>query len=62
VFAQYQLAWWSNATFSTCTSSPAFNYVFRRADDTIKVGVNFYFGAAAAPASPAYPIKAPMLK
>jgi hypothetical protein len=41
MFAQYQLAWRSNATFSTSTSSPAFNYTFRRADDTIKVGVNF---------------------
>jgi len=41
-------------------SSPAFNYAFRREDDTIKPGVNFYFGPA--PAAPAYPVKAPMLK
>jgi hypothetical protein len=62
LFAQYQHTWWSNANFNTPTSSPAFNYAFRREDDTIKFGVNFYFGAAPAPASPAYPVKAPMLK
>jgi hypothetical protein len=63
VFAQYEHTWWSNANFNTPTSSPAFNYAFRREDDTIKLGVNFYFGAAPAPASsPAYPVKAPMLK
>jgi opacity protein-like surface antigen len=63
VFAQYQHTWWSNANFNTPASSPAFNYAFRREDDTIKLGVNFYFGAAPAPtSSPAYPVKAPMLK
>jgi hypothetical protein len=62
LFAQYQHTWWSNANFNTPTSSPAFNYAFRREDDTIKLGVNFYFGAAPAPAAPAYPVKAPMLK
>ncbi len=62
VFAQYQHTWWSNANFNTPTSSPAFNYAFRREDDTIKLGVNFYFGAAPAPVAPAYPVKAPMLK
>jgi hypothetical protein len=39
VFAQYQHTWWSNANFNTPTSSPAFNYTFRREDDTIKLGV-----------------------
>jgi hypothetical protein len=59
VFAQYQHTWWSNANFNTPSSSPAFNYAFRREDDTIKLGVNFYFAAAPAPASaPAYPVKA----
>jgi hypothetical protein len=62
VFAQYQHTWWSSANFNTPTSSPAFNYAFRREDDTVKLGVNFYFGAAPAPAAPAYPVKAPMLK
>jgi hypothetical protein len=63
LFAQYQHTWWSNANFNTPASSPAFNYAFRREDDTFKLGVNFYFGAAPAPASsPAYPVKAPMLK
>ena len=55
VFAQYQHTWWSNANFNTPTSSPAFNYAFRREDDTIKLGVNFYFGAA-----PAAPVSSPM--
>jgi hypothetical protein len=58
LFAQYQHTWWSNANFNAPTSSPAFNYAFRREDDTIKFGVNFYFGAAPAPAAPAYPVKA----
>jgi nitrate reductase NapE component len=63
LFAQYQHTWWSNANFNTPTSSPAFNYAFRREDDTIKFGVNFYFGSSpAAPTSPAYPVKAPPLK
>jgi hypothetical protein len=62
VFAQYQHTWWSNANFNTPASSPAFNYAFRREDDTIKLGVNFYFGAAPAPVAPAYPVKAPTLK
>ena len=61
LFGQYQHTWWSDANFNTPTSSPAFNYAFRREDDTIKLGVNFYFAAApAAAASPAYPVKAPM--
>jgi hypothetical protein len=42
------------------SSSPAFNYAFRREDDTIKLGLNFYFGAA--PAAPPYPVQAPRLK
>ena len=58
LFAQYQHTWWDNANFNRPTSSPAFNYAFRREDDTIKLGVNFYFGAAPAPASRAYPVKA----
>jgi hypothetical protein len=61
LFAQYQHTWWSTANFYAPASSPAFDYAFKRADDTVKLGVNFYFGAAAAPppASPAYPAKAP---
>ena len=62
VFAQYQHTWWSNANFNTPTSSPAFNYAFRRDDDTIKFGVNFYFNAPPAPVPPAYPVKAPPAK
>ncbi len=55
LFAQYQHTWWDNANFNTPTSSPAFNYAFRREDDTIKLGVNFYFGAG-----PAAPVGSPM--
>jgi hypothetical protein len=55
LFAQYQHTWWDNANFNTPTSSPAFNYAFRREDDTFKLGVNFYFGAA-----PAAPVSSPM--
>jgi hypothetical protein len=61
LFAQYQHTWWSTANFNAPSSSPGFNYAFRREDDTVKLGVNFYFGAAAAlpPASPTFPVKAP---
>jgi opacity protein-like surface antigen len=70
VFAQYQHTWWGDAPFNTPTSSPAFNYTFRREEDAIRVGLNFYFAAPpppapAAPAAPArrpYPVKAPPLK
>lgn len=64
LFAQYQHTWWSTANFDAPASSPGFNYAFRREDDTLKLGVNFYFAAAAAALapSPAYPVKAPALK
>ena len=42
VFLQYQHTWWGTANFNTPTSSPAFNYAFKRDDDTIKLGVNIY--------------------
>jgi hypothetical protein len=58
VFAQYQHTWWSNANFNTPASSPAFNYAFRREDDTIKLGVNFYFNAPPAPVSSPMFVKA----
>lgn len=57
LFAQYQHTWWSTANFDAPASSPGFNYAFRREDDTLKLGVNFYF-AAAPPAAAAYPVKA----
>ena len=40
VFLQYQHTWWGTANFNTPTSSPLFNYAFKREDDTIRLGVN----------------------
>jgi hypothetical protein len=60
LFAQYQHTWWNTANFYAPASSPAFNYAFTRGDDTVKFGVNFYFGAA--PQAPGYPVKAPIAK
>jgi hypothetical protein len=54
LFAQYQHTWWSNANFNTPASSPAFNYAFRREDDTFKLGVNFYFDAQPPASSPMF--------
>jgi hypothetical protein len=63
LFAQYQHTWWDKANFYAPASSPAFNYAFTRGDDTVKFGVNFYFGAGpAAPSAPGYPVKAPIAK
>lgn len=61
VFAQYQHTWWDDAHFNTPASSPAFNYAFRREDDTIRLGLNFYFAAPspAASAPRSYSVKAP---
>jgi hypothetical protein len=49
LFAQYQHTWWGSADFNTPASSPAFNYAFRREDNTFKLGVNFYFGSGSTP-------------
>jgi hypothetical protein len=49
VFAQYQHTWWSTANFNTPTSSPGFNYAFKREDDTIKLGLNIYLSAPTPP-------------
>ncbi len=64
LFAQYQHTWWSTANFNAPASSPGFNYAFRREDDTLKLGVNFYFAAAppTVASSPTYPVKAPASK
>jgi hypothetical protein len=38
--AQYQHIWYNDATFNMPTpASPAFNYAFKREDDTVKLGV-----------------------
>lgn len=60
LFVQYQHTWWNTANFYAPASSPAFDYAFKREDDTLKLGVNVYFGAAspAPPSSPTYPVKA----
>ncbi|HET7889596.1 MAG TPA: hypothetical protein VFL62_25475 [Bradyrhizobium sp.] len=60
LFAQYQHTWWDTANFYAPASSPAFNYAFTRGDDTVKFGVNFYFGAG--PQAPSYPVKALITK
>lgn len=53
LFAQYQHTWYADANFNTPASSPAFNYAFRRDDDTLKFGFNIYFsGPLAAPEKP----------
>ena len=45
IFAQYQHTWYDTAKFNTPSpASPAFNYAFKRDDDTIKFGVNVYLG------------------
>jgi hypothetical protein len=49
VFLQYQHTWWGTANFNTPTSSPGFNYAFKRDDDTIKLGVNVYLSAPTPP-------------
>jgi opacity protein-like surface antigen len=63
LFAQYQHTWWQDAHLDRPTASPLFNYAFRREDDTVKFGVNIYFGTPT-PAEPARPmvVKAPRLK
>jgi hypothetical protein len=58
LFAQYQHTWWSSADFYTPASPPAFNYAFRREDDTIELGVNFYFNSLPAPVSSSMFVKA----
>ncbi len=60
LFAQYQHTWWRTANFYAPASSPTFDYAFKREDDTVKLGVNFYFGVGLAPppGSAAYPVKA----
>jgi opacity protein-like surface antigen len=58
LFIQYQHTWWADAKLNAPISSPLFNYNFRRADDTIRFGVNFYFGAPPTPVAPVYPVKA----
>jgi hypothetical protein len=42
IFAQYQHTWYDTAKFDTPAASPAFNYAFKRDDDTIKFGLNVY--------------------
>jgi len=42
VFLQYQHTWWGTANFNTPSSSPLFNYAFKREDDTMRLGVNIH--------------------
>lgn len=39
---EWQHTWWQTATFNTPASSPFFNYAYKRQDDRILLGVNFY--------------------
>jgi hypothetical protein len=60
VFAQYQHTWWNTANFNTPASSPAFNYAFKREDDTFKLGVNFHAPEPPPPPMPP-PSRPPMI-
>jgi hypothetical protein len=45
LFAQYQHTWWADAHLDQPFASPLFNY--GRQDDTVKFGLNIYFGGPA---------------
>jgi len=45
VFLQYQHSWYGNAHLQMPAASPAFNYSYRRENDTFKVGVNVHLNA-----------------
>ena len=47
LFAQYQHTWWADAHLDQPFASPLFNYTFGRQDDTVKFGLNIYFGGPA---------------
>jgi opacity protein-like surface antigen len=61
VFVEYQHTIWQNATLNQPAASPLFNYTFRRDDDTVKVGLNFYLTPPPPVEQPKY-VKAPRLK
>jgi opacity protein-like surface antigen len=63
LFVQYQHTWWQDAHLDRPAASPLFNYAFRREDDTVKFGVNIYFGSPTPVEQPRPMIvKAPRLK
>jgi len=39
---EWQHTWWQTANFNNPASSPAFSYAYKREDDKIKLGINFY--------------------
>lgn len=49
VFVQYQHTWWQDAKLNQPAASPLFNYNFRRADDTLRFGLNIHFGGPTQP-------------
>jgi hypothetical protein len=61
VTLEYQHFWWRDAQFNAPAASPAFNYIFGREDDVVKLGLTISFASTPA-AKPAYPVKAPALK
>jgi opacity protein-like surface antigen len=62
VFVEYQHTIWQDASLSRPAASPLFNYTFRRDDDTIRAGLNFYLTPPPAPVEQPRYVKAPRLK
>jgi len=46
LFVEYRHTWWDTARLHMPAASPAFNYAFRRADDTLRFGFTVHSGAA----------------
>jgi hypothetical protein len=61
VFVEYQHTIWQDASLDRPAASPFFNYTFRRDDDRVKVGLNFYLTPTPPVEQPKY-VKAPRLK
>jgi hypothetical protein len=59
VFVEYQHTIWQDASLNRPAASPLFNYTFRRDDDTVKVGLNFYLTPPLPPVEQPKYVKAP---
>jgi hypothetical protein len=62
LFTQYQHTWWDSAKFNQPSSSPGFNYAFKREDDTVKFGVLVHFNAPLSPEAHGFPARPPALR